>query len=283
MPEYSRVDFSELIPDVRQQIVDCYENDPDKYDQVDIEKVEQDDWTCLRFIKWNRGDPDKAIEQLNSCLQWRREYGINHRSEADLPKEFVKAGAIFPYGVDNHNRQLLYMRIKVYKKVPQLIEYFRQFVIGVIDRVDSESGPKGYVLVFDLTGVGFANADMEFLQFLINIFRNYFPCGLRYVIVYNLPRLLRPLWSAARLLVGSQQKIIKFANGDEIKDLIPVEKLPRYLGGMSDMDFTVAPVGCKSVQELGPKYGFTDAEVEKYLKMFEPHMKEAQNLVRGSR
>ena len=279
--EPTRVDFKELIPEVRQRINEIYESDPVKYDKVDIDKLAQDDWSALRYIKWNRGDIDQSVKQLEECLRWRHEFGVN--SEGDVAKEFVKAGAVFASGVDNSDRPLLYMRVKVYKKIPQLVAIFRQFVVGVINKVDIKAGAKGYALVFDLSGVGFSNVDMDFLQFLINTMKNYFPYGLRYVIVYNFPRLLRPLWSVAKLWIGAQEKIIKFVSGDEIRELVPVEQLPLYLGGCAHIDFTGAPEGCKSVKELAPKYGFTDAEVEKYMKMFEPHIKEAQRLVVGDK
>ncbi|CAG2166919.1 unnamed protein product, partial [Oppiella nova] len=178
MPSESKLDFRELIPDVRQAICAKHEADPQLYDEVDVERVRTDDWSSLRYIKWNRGEVDKCIAQLDACLQWRRQFGVNVRTEADLPHEFIKAGAIFPYGHDSEGRQLIYMRIKVYKKVPQLVEYLRQFLVGVINRVDQESSATGYALVFDLTGVGFSNADMDFLQFLINVLKSYFPYGL---------------------------------------------------------------------------------------------------------
>lgn len=278
--EPDQIDWRELIPEVRQRVMDKVNAEPDKYDQEDIDRMRADQWTVLRFLKWNRGDIGISADQLDACLRWRHEFGVNHRTEADLPKEFCKAGALFELGKDNAGRHLIYIRVKVYKKIPQLVDYFRQFVVGVINKVDLESGATGYCLVFDLTGIGFANADMEFLQFLITTLKTYFPYGVRHVIVHNLPRLLRPLWAVAKLWLGPQQRVITFVSGEEIKALVPLDQLPKYLGGTAEHDFTAAPDGCKSVKELGPKYGFTDKEVEKYLKIFEPHIKEAQQLVR---
>ena len=275
-----QVDWRQLIPQVRQYVLKKCESEPDKYDQEDIDRVRTDQWTVLRFLKWNRGETDKSGEQLDACLRWRHEFGVNTRSEADLPQEFVKAGALFECGKDSLDRRLVFIRVKVYKKIPALVDYFRQFVVGVINKVDLESDQTGYALVFDLSGVGFSNADMDFLQFFITTIKSYFPYGVRHVIVYNLPRLLRPLWAVAKLWLGPQQRVITFVNGEEIKGLLPLDQLPRYLGGTAEHDFTVAPEGCKTVKELGPKYGFTDKEVEKYLKIFEPHIKEAQQLVR---
>lgn len=281
MPASDQRDYKELIPEVRQQFLNICNADPENYDEVDIIRIKTEDWWTLRFIKYHRGDVDKAVEHMDSALMWRKEFGVNNRDEKELPQEFVKAGALYPYGCDDKGRTMIYMRVKVYKKIPQLVQYFRQFVVGVINRVDIESGEKGYALVFDVTGVSMSNADMDFLQFLINTLKNSFPYGLRYVLVYNLPRLLRPLWAIAKMWVGRHQKIIKFANGDEIKEYIPVENIPKYLGGEAVVDFTLPPEGCKSVKELAPQYGFTEDEVNKYMKIFEPHIKEANKLVNG--
>ncbi|XP_054158462.1 motile sperm domain-containing protein 2-like [Oppia nitens] len=279
--ERQLVDYRELIPDVRQYILDRNKQDPEIYDPIDVERVERDEWSTLRFIKWNRGDVGKARTQLDTCLKWRQEFGINRRTVADVPVEFTKAGAIFTAGTDMAGRRVLYLRAKVYRRIPALVDYFKQFVVGLLDLVDKDAGASGYSLVFDLTGLGFSNADMDFLQFLINTFRNYFPYGLRHVTVYSLPRLLRPLWAVARLWIGSEQeKLIKFVYSvDELRAIIPVDQLPCYLGGQLDTDFTEAPPGCKSVKELAPQYGFTDKEVDKYIKIFEPHLLEAKQLV----
>ena len=120
---------------------------------------------------------------------------------------------------------------------------------------------------------------MDFLWYLVTTMKNYYPFGLGQVIVYNVSRVLRPLWNVVKLWLGSELNVITFANGKEIKNLIPLDQLLRYLGGNAEHDFTVAPASCKSIVELGPKYKLTAEEVEKIVKIFEPNINEAQRLI----
>ena len=55
------------------------------------------------------------------------------------------------------------------------------------------------------------------------------------------------------------------------------------MGGECDFDFTDFEEvrSAPSVRELAPKFGFSQTEVDKYFKMFESSIKEAQLLARG--
>lgn len=104
--------------------------------------------------------------------------------------------------------------------------------------------------------------------------------GLRLVIAYKLPWILRGLWSIVKHWLGPQQKLIQFANGsEEVKQFIAEENLPRYLGGTCTTNFIEAPKCCQPVANLAHLHGFTPEEVEKYMKIFSPHIEEAKQLV----
>ena len=74
------------------------------------------------------------------------------------------------------------------------------------------------------------------------------------------------------------QGLVKFANKDEIKDYIDAEQLPRYLGGHCTKDFTFAPPECQSVTEVGDQWGFSNEEINDYLKSFGPQIKETKRV-----
>lgn len=275
----------EKIESLRERFFKETAKKPEKYYPEDIEMVREDDWWTLRFIKWNRGNEDKSIRHMLSAFKWRKSFGIRDRTISDLPIEFAKAAAIFPWGYDYKGRAMIYIRVKVYRKISQLTLFFQQFVAGIVDHVDKEAGCKGFVILFDVTGMGLINVDFDFLQFLIQLLQNYYPYGQRYAICYNVPRIVRPMWSMAKIFLGSAEKTFRFCNEEELKKYIPAEYLLRYMGGECDFDFTSFEEtrDCPSVRDLAEKFGFTQAEVDKYYKIFEPNLIDAQILAKGQK
>ena len=274
--------YSDTIVNVRNKFLNHYRNDPKLFHEKDINMIMMNDWWTLRFIKWNRDNEDKALKQMIDAFKWRKIFGINDRDAKDLPIEFAKSAALFPLGTDYKGRNVIYIRVKVYRRIQVLNNFFKQFVAGVIDYVDQKSGPNGFVFMFDAVGMSWWNLDLEFLQFMIQLVQSYYPYGLRYTLCHNVPGKLRPMWSIAKVFLGSTERTIRFCDGQEILKYIPAENLPRYLGGECDLDFTDLEVTrqCPSIKELGPKHGFTEKEMEKYYKIFEPNLEEAEKLAK---
>lgn len=271
---------------VRKQFLELYDSNPEDFHVKDRSLVENDDWWTIRFIKLHRGNEEKALKEMITTFKWRKSFGVVDRTIDDLPQEFAKTAALFPLGKDYKGRNVMYVRVKVYRKIQQLNIFFQQFVTGVVDYVDVNSGPKGFVIVFDVTGMGFINVDFDFLQFLIQLLQHYYPCGMRYAVLHNVPRILRPLWSMAKLFLGSNssiEKTYRFVSGDEIQQYIPKEELPIYLGGECDFDFTNFEIArnCLPVEEIAPRHGISPDEVAKFKKLFEPHFKEAALISKG--
>lgn len=71
--------IDELVVKVRQLFLKHYELNPQDYDESDIERVTNNEFTVKRFIIWNKLDPDAALKQLDECMKWRKSFGINLR------------------------------------------------------------------------------------------------------------------------------------------------------------------------------------------------------------
>ena len=152
MTTVAEQDLRQAIHHVRQVLLKKIEKKPNKYDEEDIYRVKTDQWTVLRFLKGNSGEVIKSGQKLDTCLQWRHEFKVNYISLADLPIEFFKSGGLFVFGKDMENRKIIFTRVKVHRKIPNLVKFFRQFLVKIIDKVDTDSGQTGYTLVFDLSG-----------------------------------------------------------------------------------------------------------------------------------
>ncbi len=68
-----------------------------------------------------------------------------------------------------------------------------------------EDGSQPVSLVFDLDGCGLKNMDMEFIQYMIGVFRDYSPFSLNYILVYEMPWVLNgDSMDLAQLLIVCQ-------------------------------------------------------------------------------
>ena len=102
-----------------------------------------------------------------------------------FPIEFYKVGGLFPYEKDKQGSFLssfikkvsfkstvllvagnvvVYMRTCMHRKVPELEEFEKKFVLRVFDKVDKITDGNGFAIVFDLTNTGYSNVDMNFLR-----------------------------------------------------------------------------------------------------------------------
>ena len=59
---------------------------------------------------------------------------------------------------------VVYMRTCFHKKIPELEEFEKKYLLKVFDKVDKITDGNGFCIVFDLTGTGYSNVDIEFLR-----------------------------------------------------------------------------------------------------------------------
>ena len=117
-----------------------------------------------------------------------------------------------------------------------------------------EVNGKGWVLVVDAAGAGLSNVDLELLIFLIKTLINHFPVGLKYILVNSLSLALTGVWKVAKTLIPSDRlDLIQFSTSRDIKQYIPQESLPDFLGGYAKQDYRRAPTDSPDALEFGVK------------------------------
>ncbi|CAG2180960.1 unnamed protein product, partial [Oppiella nova] len=207
---------------------------------------------------------------------WRKSFGVNNRTlDKDYGKEFFKIGAFFVYTEDKNGIPLLFLRGKCNRKVTKLRELIEMFIIGIIEQLDTKVGKKGFILVLDCSDSSINNLSMDLMKFVITSLTVYYPLALQYVLIYNMPWLLRGIWKLVKGWLGEYRHLVYFANGDEIEKYVDIESLPKYMGGKCNKSFTEAPDNCPTVYELAERYGFTQTEVKKYMKIYDDLLEEA--------
>lgn len=140
MPDY---DYSHLIKELRVKILQECESNPGIYSQIDIDKCHQDDWYLARFLLRNKMNVDYSFEMLKKTMRFIHESMVNTLKAEDFPAEFYKLGGLFSHGQDRKGNKVLYMRVRLHKKMPEIQMYVESFLFHKINKVDAEANGKG--------------------------------------------------------------------------------------------------------------------------------------------
>ncbi|KPM08942.1 Motile sperm domain-containing protein 2-like protein [Sarcoptes scabiei] len=267
-----------FVEQIRQRfLTEEWEINPEEYCEKDIERVKQSKWYVKRFYLSANRNCDEAFELLRSVLKWRRQHDLSNVRPEFFPREFYEIGGLFEYEPDRQGNPVIYLRIRMHRKIKEIQEPIQQFLLYTIDRVDRRSDSKGCVIVFDCSGAGYSNMDLDMLKSLIDIAFKYFPLCIRHVIVYELSWMLNAFRKIAMNLVPSSlAALVRFANQNDITDFIQKESLPDFMGGTCRRNYRQIPSGCRSTLDMAIEHGFTREQAENIMKQFEPFLKEAQ-------
>lgn len=123
--------------------------------------------------------------------------------------------------------------------------------------------------MFDCTGGGLANADMDTLFFLASTLFNYFPKGLSYLLVHNLPWILKPFWHIAKAWVPQEYKqLVQFSSPQTIYEYIDKENLPDFMGGTCKRDYRALPDNCTTLEQAAKLWGIEGRVAQRLLAKF---------------
>ena len=117
---------------------------------------------------------------MKSSMRWRKEFGVPFFKGTDFPEEFYRVGGIFEYEKDREGNVVIYMRIKMHRKISELELVLKQYVVYLLNKVDVEVDGRGMAIVFDCQDAGLGNVDMDMLWFLISSMNKYYPKGIRF-------------------------------------------------------------------------------------------------------
>lgn len=274
---------AQALIEVRRRFLEYCEQNPDKVNERDRHKLATDDWYLKRYLLARNRRVNETMEMLKKTMEWRNEFGIHISEDAMFPLEFYKIGALFPYENDRKGNLVMYLRIKYHRKIDEMVEVEKHFLVHTFEKIDRITNGQGLVIVFDCQGAGYANCDVEFLQFLITCATEHAPIGLKYIIVYRLPWILNAFWSIAKkLLPAYLANRVRFCDENSVREFIEPQNLPDFMEGQCRRNYRWIPPGCPSVFKLANAHGITDAEIEKILPQFQPLLDEAEEAMNTS-
>ncbi|KAI1286639.1 Motile sperm domain-containing protein 2 [Halotydeus destructor] len=235
-----------VIGRIREKFLDQVDQERELYDEEDIAKnVRNSDFFIQRFLIKTINESsheDECLDKLKKCFKWRKETVVS-LSDQSFPHEFYQTGGLFIYEQDKDGTPLLYMRIRLIKKSSELEEHMKRFLLYKINVIDSlASKLQSWGVVFDCSGIGFANVQLDMMRFLITTLREYFPCGVKYICVYEIPWILTGVQKVVFAMVPEEAKqLVQFKNKKNITSLIAKEHLPDYMGGSCRVNYHAVP------------------------------------------
>lgn len=140
MPDY---DYSGQVAELRAMITAYARDNEGTYSPVDLEKCKHDEWFLSRFLLRQKMNLDDAFDMLKRAMRFNHESLAHHLKPGDFPAEFYQLGGIFPYGQDRKGNRMLYMRVRVHRKTPEIQAILQAFIYYNIKRLDDEAQGKG--------------------------------------------------------------------------------------------------------------------------------------------
>lgn len=263
MPDF---DYSHLVRELRELIVADIESKKYKFSDEDIKKAKHDDWFIARYLLRMKLDVKSSHQMLRKALEFRNSPTISIK---EFPSEFYEIGAIFDYEPDRKGNIPVYMRIRVYQRIPIVQRFLKAFLFQIIEEADRRANGRGIVLVFDLQGAGVNNVDMDLLFFVITTLVHYFPKGLSYMLIHELPWVLRSFWYIAKQWLSDDHKdLVKFSDSHTIYEYFKKENLPDFIGGSCLRNYRAVPKNSLTIPQAAKRWDLNEDELYRIRKKF---------------
>lgn len=120
-------------------------------------------------------------------------------------------------------------------------------------------------------------------KYIIYLLKTHFPCGLHYILIVDLPWILRTFWSMVNKWIPSDKRdLIKMATRHNVDLFIDRTHLPDYLGGNCTIPYKgdkVVPKGSPGVYEFASKkLKLSESICNKIMSIYEPILEEIKEL-----
>lgn len=108
---------------------------------------------------------------------------------------------------------------------------------------------------------------------LITNLKEYFPKGLSYLLVHNMPWILKPIWLLAKQFVSEDHaQLIKFSNSRTIFEYVDRDKLPDFMGGSCENCYGTPPENCTTLEQAAKLWGIERSVVGKVIQRFKDYL-----------
>ncbi|XP_068602269.1 motile sperm domain-containing protein 2 [Brachionichthys hirsutus] len=256
-------DIEKKIQETRQRFKNEFLQD--SYDPRDVERLQSDDALAEGYLRWRSYVVDDALKMINESFQWRKEFCVNDLTESVIPRWMFESGALYLHGYDKEGNKLFWFRVKLHVKDAKSVIDKKKYVAFWLERYAKKEPGLPLTVVYDMSESGISNIDMDFVKYIINCFKVYYPKFLSKMIIVDMPWIMNAAWKIVRSWLGPEAiSKLKFASKSEIQSFIGAEYLPPSLGGTDSFRYSYPPLPDDDFQtpicENGPVLSEDDTE-----------------------
>ncbi|KAA0191564.1 hypothetical protein HAZT_HAZT005225, partial [Hyalella azteca] len=187
-------------------------------------------------------DQALALEMVIDTFKWRKELSVNDLTHDQLNKKLIDIGNLFPHNRDTDGFRMLIFSVSKHTKGVHDMDDMKKLLIYWLERLEREEYGKWISVVFDMRDTGMKNMDMEFIQYMIHLFKCYYPWILNNIIVLEMPWLLNAMWTIIKgWLPPKSIAKIKFVKKNTILEYVSKEQCLVGWGGTDDFQFCFEP------------------------------------------
>lgn len=243
-PHEGEQDLEKKIQETRQRFNnELLQDSAEKYDSRDVERLQKEDALVEGYLTWRMYVVDDALKMIDESLQWRKEFGVNDIQESTIPKWMFETGAVYLHGYDKEGNKLFWFKVKLHVKDAKTIMDKKKYVAFWLERYAKKEPGMPLTVVFDMTESGLSNIDMDFVKYIINCFKVYYPKFLSKMIIVEMPWIMNAAWKIVKTWLGPEAiSKLKFASRTEILNYIGPEYLPPHMGGTDLFKYSYPPL-----------------------------------------
>ncbi|XP_040853303.1 motile sperm domain-containing protein 2 [Ochotona curzoniae] len=215
----------------------------DKYDPRDIERLQQDDNWVESYLLWRHNVVEETLKMLDESFQWRKEICVNDLTESSIPRWLLEIGGIYLHGYDKEGNKLFWIRVKYHVKDQKTILDKKKLIAFWLERYAKRENGKPVTVMFDLSDTGLNSIDMDFVRFIINCFKVYYPRYLSKIVIFDMPWIMNAAFKIVKTWLGPEAvSLLKFTSKNEVQDYVSVEYLPPHMGGTDPFKYSYPPL-----------------------------------------
>ncbi|XP_040912816.1 motile sperm domain-containing protein 2 [Toxotes jaculatrix] len=237
-------DLEKKIEETRQRFKNEFLQDSvDKYDSRDVERLQTDDSLVEGYLTWRLYVVADALKMIDESFQWRKEFGVNDLTESTIPRWMFETGAVYLHGYDKEGNKLFWFKVKLHVKDAKTTLDKKKYVAFWLERYAKKEPGMPLTVVFDMTESGIGNIDMDFVKYIINCFKVYYPKFLSKMIIVDMPWIMNAAWKIVKSWLGPEAiSKLKFASRSEVHTFIGPEYLPPHMGGTDPFKYSYPPL-----------------------------------------
>ncbi|GLI68592.1 hypothetical protein VaNZ11_013062 [Volvox africanus] len=232
-----------------------------------LHKGHDDRFTLLRFLKARQWDVQRAAAMYQNMVKWRIDQHADHLYETFVfaeREEVLRHYPHFYHNTDKYGRPIYIellgqtdpSRMLEATTLDRLVHYHICEVENLMRRIlPACSALAGRPIItksviLDMRGVSmktFGSAAQKILKTVIAIDQDYYCETLGQMFIINTPTVFRVIWAVVNPLLEerTRRKIVILGSDflPTIKQLVPLEKLPTFLGGSSKVPDGLVSIG----------------------------------------